>query len=218
VGEVVPVPGSGPLVVVVVEDVEEEEVSEEVGVPEPVVSTGAVVVVVVVVVVEEDGSVVVVLGSGGSVVEVVSVPAPGSAAEVSARAGAAGTQTTAMNTVVMARPRRMRLDNTGISSPGVRGYPPEYDGLDWQRCGAHRAATAVRHQRECSRTMTEIGAARGRPVNPRGAGRTGRVMTGITDRVGSIGAMIRVQPLQEPPSRGPHTGAAGAAGARPGRA
>jgi hypothetical protein len=110
-------------VVVVVEEVEEEEVSEEVGAPEPVVSTGAVVVVVVVVVVE-DGSVVVVLGSGDSVVEVVSVPAPGSAAEVSARAGAAGTQTTAMNTVVMARPRRMRLDNTGISSPGVRGVSP----------------------------------------------------------------------------------------------
>jgi hypothetical protein len=97
------------VVVVVVEEVEEEAESGEVGVPEPV-SAGAVVVVVA------DGSVVVVVvESGGSVVEVVSVPAPGSAAEVSARAGTAGTQTTATNTVVMARPRRMRLDNTGIS-------------------------------------------------------------------------------------------------------
>jgi hypothetical protein len=77
-----------------------------------------------VVVVVADGSVVVVVvESGGCVVEVVSVPAPGSAAEVSARAGTAGTQTTATNTVVMARPRRMRLDNTGISSPGFRGVP-----------------------------------------------------------------------------------------------
>jgi hypothetical protein len=124
-GEVVPVVGSGPVVVVVVvEEVEEEDEeveSDEVGVPEPV-SAGAVVVVVA------DGSVVVVVvESGGSVVEVVSVPAPGSAAEVSARAGTAGTQTTATNTVVTARARRMRLDNTGISSPGLPGGPPECD-------------------------------------------------------------------------------------------
>jgi hypothetical protein len=120
-GEVAPVVGSGPVVVVVVvvvvvEEVEEEAESGEVGVPEPV-SAGAVVVVVA------DGSVVVVVVESGGSVEVVSVPAPGSAAEVSARAGTAGTQTTATNTVVMARPRRMRLDNTGISSPGFRGVP-----------------------------------------------------------------------------------------------
>jgi hypothetical protein len=122
VGEVAPVVGSGPLVVVVEDElvVEEEEGSEEVGAPEPV-SAGAVVVVVA------DGSVVVVVESGaGSVagdVDVVVELVPGSGAAVSARAEAAGTQTTAMNTVVMARPRRMRLDNTGISSPGSGDVP-----------------------------------------------------------------------------------------------
>jgi hypothetical protein len=105
-GEVVLVEGSGPLVVVVVE--------EEVGVP---VSAGAVVVVVadgsvVVVVVEESGA-----GSAAGVVVavvdvVVSVPAPGSA-PVSARAGEAGRQTTATHNVARARPRWIRLRNTG---------------------------------------------------------------------------------------------------------
>jgi hypothetical protein len=110
-GDVVLEVGSGPVVVVVV-----EEESGEVVAPEPV-SPGAVVVVVV----EEEGSVVVVVvvgsvaGSVGevepSVVEVVSVPVPGSGLPPSARAGEAGTQTTATNNVVRARARRTRLGN-----------------------------------------------------------------------------------------------------------
>jgi orotidine-5'-phosphate decarboxylase len=71
-----------------------------------------------VVVVEESGGGSV-AGVAAIVVEVVPV--------VSARAGAAGTQATATNTPVMAKPRRIRLDNTGILSPGVRGCPPECD-------------------------------------------------------------------------------------------
>src|SRR5205085_7505899 len=112
-GDVVLEVGSGPVVVVVV-----EEESGEVVAPESV-SPGAVVVV------EEDGSVavvvVVVVGSaagsvagsaaGASVVAVVSVPAPGSGLPPSAMAGEAGTQTTATNKVVMARPRWTRLGN-----------------------------------------------------------------------------------------------------------
>jgi hypothetical protein len=186
VGEVVPVAGSGP-VVVVVEDVElEEEVEGSVEVsPEPV-PAGAVVVVVEDESVVVEGSVVVVVpGSGAGsvagvaavVVEVVSV--------VSARAGAAGTQTTATNTPVMARPRRMRLDNTGFSRSARTATL-------WSTSG-----------------RTGCSSPKGMFQNDDG---------NRADRVGSIKAVIHVQPLQEPPSRGAHSGSAGAAGPRAARA
>jgi hypothetical protein len=109
---------TGPVVVVV------DEGSVVVAPPE---SAGAVVVVV-----EEGSVVVVVVGSGAgsvvgvvpSVVDVVSVPGPGSASPTSATAWAAGTQTSATKKVLRARARRTRL-NTRISSPGVRECPPE---------------------------------------------------------------------------------------------
>jgi hypothetical protein len=85
-----------------------------------VVDAGSVVVVVVV---GSDAGVVVAVVS--TVVEVVSVPGPGSGLPTSATAWAAGRLTRAMNMVVRARARRTRLNNTRISSPGVRGCPPE---------------------------------------------------------------------------------------------
>jgi hypothetical protein len=78
--------------------------------------------VAVVVVVGSDAGVVVAVVS--TVVEVVSVPGPGSGLPTSATAWAAGRLTRATNMVVRARPRRTRLNNTRISSPGVRGCPP----------------------------------------------------------------------------------------------
>jgi hypothetical protein len=88
-----PESSSGELVVVVVEG--SVEGSEE----------------VVVVVVDDDGSV----GGVVSSVVVVAVPFPGSGSPRSARAGAAGTQTTAKNRVAAVTARRTRIPSTRIS-------------------------------------------------------------------------------------------------------
>jgi hypothetical protein len=101
-----PESSSGELVVVVVEG--SVEGSEE----------------VVVVVVDDDGSV---GGVVSSVVDVVAVPFPGSGSPRSARAGAAGTQTTAKNRVAAVTTRRTRIPGTRISR-----------SVERQRHGAHR--------------------------------------------------------------------------------
>jgi hypothetical protein len=96
----------------------------------PVSSAGAVVVVVEgseeemeVVLVVDDGSVV---GVVSSVVDAVAL-SPGSGSPRSAKAGAAGMQTTATNTVVRVSTRRTRLPSTRISR-----------WLERQRCRPHR--------------------------------------------------------------------------------
>jgi len=115
-GVVVELVEPGALVVVVEEEEEEEEEElDVVGAPES--SAGAVVVVVegseeVVVVV--DGSVAGSVVGVTTVVDVVAAPSPGSEG-VSARAGPAGTQTAATNTVVMAMTRRTRCSFIPVS-------------------------------------------------------------------------------------------------------
>jgi hypothetical protein len=102
-----PESSSGELVVVVVEEGSVEG-SEE----------------VVVVVVDDDGSV---GGVVSSVVDVVAVSFPGSGSPRSARAGAAGMQTTAKNRVAAVTARRTRIPSTRI-----------FRSLERQRRRAHR--------------------------------------------------------------------------------
>jgi hypothetical protein len=135
-GTVVLVVGGAGWVVAVVEvevvvpelSESESESSESAGTVVDVVGGGSVVVVVV-----DVGSVVGVVLS-----VVVVVPSPGSGSPMSATAGAAGRQATATKNVDRARARRTRI-NTRISSPGVRGRPPEWQRLERNRYRAHRA-------------------------------------------------------------------------------
>jgi hypothetical protein len=118
-GWVVLVVSSAGAVVVVVE-VEVVALSSGAGAVVDVVEAGSVVVVVVV---GSDAGVVVAVVS--TVVEVVSVPGPGSGLPTSATAWAAGRLTRAMNMVVRATARPTRLNNTRISFPGFGGVPPD---------------------------------------------------------------------------------------------